>query len=238
MSCCLWGCWHRQECLCQSVPHSVPQDSALLQVPRANVAWHRHSCLCPAAQPRLWFSWEFSATPSSVRINGTASRTRSSARVACGQKGDHPLYSRKTMAGTACAHVVIGPVVGELVPCFLAGHALLNPFLAASVLLPRLPGTIQRSRRIGHFLHPFVAHLGEPEFDGLGLWAGNALDEAQQGLRGCDVGEVAFAVGGRQFQSVTICHRLAFSRVLFHPHKPLQFSANPHDRICGEQATT
>jgi len=36
-----------------SVPHSVAQDSALLPIPRSNVAWHRHSCLCPAAQPRV-----------------------------------------------------------------------------------------------------------------------------------------------------------------------------------------
>jgi hypothetical protein len=55
----------------------------------------------------------------------------------------------------------------------------------------------------------FVADFREPEFDRLGLWARNTLDETQQGLGSGDVSEVAFAVGGRQFQLVTICNQLA-----------------------------
>ena len=61
---------------------------------------------------------------------------------------------------------------------------------------------------VGHLLHPLVADAGEPEFDRLGLGAGNALDEAQQGLGIGDIGEAAIAVGGGQFESVTICHGL------------------------------
>jgi hypothetical protein len=33
-----------------------------------------------------------------------------------------------------------------------AGHALLNPLLSTSMLLPGLAGAIQRQRRISHFL--------------------------------------------------------------------------------------
>jgi hypothetical protein len=36
----------------------------------------------------------------------------------------------------------------------------------------------------------------------LGAW--NALDEAQEGFGGGDVGEVAFSVGGGKFQSVAV----------------------------------
>jgi hypothetical protein len=53
-----------------------------------------------------------------------------------------------------------------------------------------------------------IADFREPEFDRLGLWARNTLDETQQGLGSGDVSEVFLAVGGGQFQSVTICHRL------------------------------
>jgi len=52
---------------------------------------------------------------------------------------------------------------------------------------------------------PFGA---DGELDRLGLRAGHALDEAQEGLGIGHVGEVAFAVGGGQFQLVTICNQL------------------------------
>jgi hypothetical protein len=58
-------------------------------------------------------------------------------------------------------------------------------------------------------LHAFVAHLGQPELDGLGLGAGNGLHQAQQGFGGGDVGEALFAIGCRHLQLVTICHQFA-----------------------------
>ena len=39
--------------------------------------------------------------------------------------------------------VVSAPVVGELVACLLARHALLYPLVAAAVLLPRLARSVQ-----------------------------------------------------------------------------------------------
>ena len=104
--------------------------------------------------------------------------------------------------------VVRGPIVGEFVAGFLPGHALLNPLVAAAMLLPGGAGAFEGTGGVGHFLHPLVADAGEPEFDRLGLGAGNALDEAQEGLGIGDVGEAHFTVVGGQFEPVTICHQL------------------------------
>ena len=60
---------------------------------------------------------------------------------------------------------------------------------------------------IRHFLHPLVADTGEPELDRFGLGAGNALDEAQQGLGIGDIGESLLAVLRQHFQLVTICYQ-------------------------------
>ena len=101
-----------------------------------------------------------------------------------------------------------GPVVGEFVAGFLPGHALLNPLLAAAMFLPGGAGAFEGAGGVGHLLHPLVTDFGQPEFDRLGLGAGNALDEAKQGLGIGNIGEVAFAVGSGQFQLVTIRHLL------------------------------
>ena len=104
--------------------------------------------------------------------------------------------------------IMLGPIVGEFVAGFLAGHALLDPLVTATVFLPGGASAFEGERGIGNFLHPLVADFGQPEFDRFGFRAGHTLDEPQQGLGSGDIGEVVFAVGGRQFQSVTICHRL------------------------------
>jgi hypothetical protein len=75
--------------------------------------------------------------------------------------------------------VVPGPVVGEFVAGFLPGHALLDPLLAAAMLLPSGSGAFERESRVGHFLHPLVAGAGKPKFDWFGFRAGNTLDEPQ-----------------------------------------------------------
>ena len=97
--------------------------------------------------------------------------------------------------------VVRGPVVGEFVAGFLPGHALLNPLVAAAMFLPGDAGAFESAGGVGHFLHPLVADFGQPEFDRLGLGAGNALDEAQQGLGIGDVGEALFPVSRRHFST-------------------------------------
>ncbi len=79
----------------------------------------------------------------------------------------------------------------------LPGHALLNPLVAATMFLPGGAGAFEGAGRVGHLLHPLVTDFGEPQFDGLGLGAGDALDEAQQGLGIGDIGKVALAVSGR-----------------------------------------
>ncbi|MEI2746229.1 MAG: hypothetical protein V9G22_12710 [Ottowia sp.] len=87
---------------------------------------------------------------------------------------------------------VLAPVVGEFVARFLPAHALLDPLVAAALLLPGLAGTVQRLGGVGNLLHTLVAHLGQPQLDGLGLGAGHGLHQAQQGLGGGAVGQIAF----------------------------------------------
>lgn len=111
--------------------------------------------------------------------------------------------------------VVAGPVVGELVPGFLAGHALLDPLRAAALFLPGLAGAIEGTGRIGEFLHAFVADFCEPEFDGFGFGTGDALDEAEEGFGSGDGGLVILPVGCGHLQLVTICNQLA--AFLFEP---------------------
>lgn len=73
---------------------------------------------------------------------------------------------------------------------------------------PEFTGAVQGQGRVGQFLHAFVAHLGQPELDGLGLGAGNGLDQAEEGFRGGDIGEVLLAIRSGELQSVTICNHL------------------------------
>ena len=79
--------------------------------------------------------------------------------------------------------VMLAPIVRQLVARLLTRHALLNPFFAAAMLLPCRPRTVERQSGVGHFLHALIAHLGQPELDGLGFGAGHRLDDAQE--RGC-----------------------------------------------------
>lgn len=61
---------------------------------------------------------------------------------------------------------------------------------------------------VRHFPHPLVADLGEQELEQLCFGTGHALDKPPQSLSTGDVSEVVLAVGGGEFQAVTICHRL------------------------------
>ena len=67
--------------------------------------------------------------------------------------------------------VVVLPIIGEFIAPLLAHHALLNPFFAAAMFLPVLTRPLQRSFRLGHFLHAFVTNFGKPEFYRLGFRA-------------------------------------------------------------------
>jgi hypothetical protein len=99
------------------------------------------------------------------------------------------------------------------------GHGFGTPNFSASLdnfeflhrlamLLPGLARAVQRQRGVGHFLHAFGAHFGQPQFDGLGFGAGDGLDQAQQAFGGGYVCQVIFAVSRWQFQSVKVCHLL------------------------------
>ncbi|MDZ7865063.1 hypothetical protein [Acidovorax sp.] len=103
----------------------------------------------------------------------------------------------------ALLDVVLAPIVGQLVAGFLPGHALLNPLVAAAMLLPGLAGAVQRKGRIGQLLHALVTHLGQPELDGLCLGAGDGLHNAQQSFCGGTVGEALFSIWQRAFSTVT-----------------------------------
>ena len=132
--------------------------------------------------------------------------------------------------------VVRGPIIGKLIAGFLPGHALLNPFGAAALFLPGVAGAGKRTGGIGHFLHPLIANPGKPEFDGFGLGAGHALDEAQQGLGGGRVSEALFAILRRHFQLVTIRHQLtAFLAQPLFQLVPI-FSGGSKIRLLGQHA--
>jgi len=112
---------------------------------------------------------------------------------------------------------MIFPVIGQLVARFLPFHALLNPFAAAPVFPPIFTRPIERSFGVSYFLHPLIAHFGQPQLDRLGLGAGDGLNQAQQCFGIGGVGQIFFAISRFQFQSVTICHRLTplFFKPLF-----------------------
>src|SRR5665648_1289790 len=61
-------------------------------------------------------------------------------------------------------YFMIFPIIGELVAGFLPHHSLLNPFFASAVLLPVVPGSVQRPCRVRHVLHPFITCFSQPEF--------------------------------------------------------------------------
>lgn len=103
---------------------------------------------------------------------------------------------------------VLAPVVSQLIARFLPRHALLDPLVAAAMLLPGLARAVQRQGRIGHFLHTLVARFGQPQLDGLGLGARHGLHQAQQGFGGGHVGKPLLAVGSEHLQLVTACHQL------------------------------
>ena len=45
-------------------------------------------------------------------------------------------------------HIVAAPIVGQLIARFLPRHALLNPFVAASMGRPGFAGAVKRQGRI------------------------------------------------------------------------------------------
>ncbi len=68
--------------------------------------------------------------------------------------------------------VVVFSKIGEFIARLLPGHALLYPFFATPMLLPSLAGALKPTGEIGHFLHPLIAHLRQPQLDRLGFGLG------------------------------------------------------------------
>ena len=65
------------------------------------------------------------------------------------------------------------------------------------MLKPEFTGAVHAEAGVGKLLHALVTHFGQPQLDGLGLGAGDGLDDTQQALCGGDIGEALLAVCGR-----------------------------------------
>jgi len=55
-------------------------------------------------------------------------------------------------------------------------------------------GTFMSQFRVFDFLHPLIAHLGQPAFEGLGPGGWDGLDDAEKRLRIGTIGISLFAV--------------------------------------------
>lgn len=55
---------------------------------------------------------------------------------------------------------------------------------------------------------PFSGNLSDPQFERLRFRRRDGLDNAENAFNICTVSFVLFAICGRQFQAVTICHDL------------------------------
>jgi len=84
-----------------------------------------------------------------------------------------------------------------MIMALLMAQPLLNPLFTSAMLLPVLPGTVQRAGRVSHILHPLIADFGQPEFYRFSLGAGNRLDQTKQHFWTGDVGQSHFPVFGR-----------------------------------------
>lgn len=58
-------------------------------------------------------------------------------------------------------------------------------------------GALRRKFGVFNFLHPFIAHLGQPAFEGFGLGGGDGLDEAEDAFNRCRNRFLAFCRQGQ-----------------------------------------
>lgn len=67
-------------------------------------------------------------------------------------------------------NTMIGPVVGQFIPCFHAKHPLFYPFFAMAERLPISSRSTHRKFRINRFAYPLVANFRKPQFEWFGIW--------------------------------------------------------------------
>ncbi len=80
------------------------------------------------------------------------------------------------------------------------------PLLGVALFQICLQRAVDGLFRVDGFLDALPAHHRQPRLEGLGLFRGNGLDNAQKLLRVGNIGETVFAVCRPHFQTVTVCH--------------------------------
>ncbi len=96
-------------------------------------------------------------------------------------------------------HAAFLPLAGQLVANGDAAHALLDPGLGVAFGEVEGPGAFAGELGVFDFLHALKTDLGEPAFEGFGLWTGDGLDEAENAL-GVPAGQFLGAAGGGELQ--------------------------------------
>src|SRR3990172_11546874 len=98
------------------------------------------------------------------------------------------------------------PLIRQLFPNSDATHPLLYPVVRIALGLIQSPCPFRCQFRVFNLLHPLIACLCQPAFEGLSLGRGDGLDDAENSF---SMGTVCFSqlpVGRGQLQPVTKCH--------------------------------
>jgi hypothetical protein len=99
-----------------------------------------------------------------------------------------------------------------------AAHPLFNPCIAVSLGFIQGAGALGGKFGVFNFLHPFIAHLGQPAFEGFGLGGGDGLDEAEDAFNRCRLHFSLFAIGGGHVKGGTKCTPVAMECVITRAH--------------------
>jgi hypothetical protein len=87
-------------------------------------------------------------------------------------------------------------------------QAVVDPIVRVAEVAVGLHHPPCQARRLGRLANALETHLRQPLLEGLRLLGGDRLNDAEHRLDARAVGSVTLAIGGRQFQFVTICHDL------------------------------
>src|SRR3990172_10980597 len=86
------------------------------------------------------------------------------------------------------------PLIRKFLTDCDAAHPLLYPIVRIALGLIQSPCSFRCQFRVFNLLHPLVACLCQPAFEGLGLGRGDGLDDAKHRLSACTVGLVIFSI--------------------------------------------
>lgn len=75
------------------------------------------------------------------------------------------------------------PLIGQVLTHRNAAQALADPLLGVALFLVKLLHPAHGQLGVFNLVQAFFAYLGQPAFEGLGLRAGNGLDQAENALR-------------------------------------------------------